>query len=50
MTPMPPDPCDTATPDPGPVPPHGWWDLRGQVDWPVYRDITDVRIALEEVL
>lgn len=45
MTPMPPDPCDTAEPEPGPVPPLTWLDLSGQN----ITNIDQVHITIIEV-
>lgn len=47
MTPMQPEPCDTADRDSCPVPPLGCWDLRGQLEGPEIAGMTVVEIAVE---
>lgn len=46
-----PEPCDTGQPDPGPVPPLGWYDLlrQGVTDSALLR-IETINIQLEGVL
>ncbi|MFD5566611.1 hypothetical protein [Streptomyces cadmiisoli] len=50
MTPMPPEPCDTAIPQPAPVLPGGWMDLLHQIPIDDMQRIENVEIELEGVL
>ena len=48
--PMPPEPCDRADPQPGPVPPLGPWDLAGQLTDHERAHLTDIALSSQEYL